>query len=257
MHSKSATALRYILPGWADRFADRLRIGQSTRHGGVSIGPYASLNLSLHTDDDPEQVRENRRRLARDLGFTPDRYAGGRQVHGDRLRVVAEPGYWEGYDAFISATPGILLSVSVADCTPVLIYDPVAGAVGAAHAGWKGTVANIAAKTVAALQEHFGSRPADCWAYIGSCIDACDFEVDADVADHFSTDYKNWDADRGKYFVDLKAANRAQLLQAGLAAGQIDISPFSTHSRNDLFFSHRADGGVTGRGLGVIGLRPA
>lgn len=258
MHSKASRtdrSVRYLSPNWAGRFAAALRVGQSTRLGGVSPTPYDSLNLSFHTDDDADNVRENRRRLAHDLGFTPERFAGGRQVHGDRLKVVEEAGYWEGYDAFICGRPHIYLTVSVADCTPVLLYDPVAGAVGAAHAGWKGTVAEIAAQTVRAMQREYGSRPADCWAYIGSCIAACDFEVDADVADHFDPVYKNWDAERGKFFVDLKAANRAQLLQVGLPAEQIAISPHSTQSRNDLFFSHRADRGITGRGLGIIGRR--
>lgn len=234
-------------------FQDRLAAAESTRHGGVSAPPYASLNLGLYTGDDPAAVRENRRRFFAALGFTPEQTAGARQVHGDHIRYVEDPGQYEGYDALITDRPGLLLTVTVADCAPVLVFDPRQGAVAAIHAGWRGTAAGIVDKTMRELTNRFGSRPVDCYAYIGTCIDECSYEVDADVADHFPRPYKRWDGDRHKFFLDLKGANRSQLLEAGVPAAQIGISSFSTVSDNRDYFSHRREKGRTGRLLAAIG----
>lgn len=253
----TATGTSFVAPDWADRFPRRLSAGQSTRHGGYSRGDYAGLNLGLYTDDNEKHVTANRRHLAGLTGFPHHRWAGSLQVHDNRILTVRGPGQWMGYDALITDRPGILLTVTVADCVPVLLYDPQHSAIGAVHAGWKGTVAEIVRLTVERMQEEFGTDPAAVYAWIGACIAECDFEVDADVADHFSSPCKRWDEQRGKYFVDLKAANRSQLLAAGLPEGQIGVSARSTVSSSKDFFSHRAEGGRTGRGLGFIGLKEA
>jgi hypothetical protein len=228
---------------------------ESTRHGGVSPPPYNSLNLGLHTQDGEQNVRENRRRFFAACGFSPEQTAGSHQVHGAEVLRIDQPGYFSGYDALITDVPHILLTVTVADCTPVLLFDPVRKAIAAIHAGWKGTAAGIAVNALAKMQEYYGTLPQDCLAYIGTCIDYCDFEVDADVADHFAEAHKNRNEQLGKYFVDLKAANRTQLLQAGIPSTQIALSPFSTVSDNRDYFSHRYERGTTGRLLAAIGLR--
>ncbi len=232
-----------------------LAAAQSTRHGGVSRAPYHSLNLGLHTKDEQNAVLENRRRFFAACGFSPKQTAGSHQVHGTEVLIVTKPGYFEGYDALITSQPGILLTVTIADCTPVLIFDPVRKAVAAIHAGWKGTVGGIAIKALRAMRENYGTDPADCLAYIGTCIDYCDFEVDADVADHFDDSHKQWDESRGKFMVDLKQTNADQLRQAGLIENRIEVSPFSTYTRHQDFFSHRFEKGKTGRMLAAIGRR--
>jgi YfiH family protein len=232
-----------------------LIIAESTRLGGVSSSPYASLNLGLHTPDEEKNITENRRRFCADLRFSSKQLAGGFQVHDSKIRQVQEAGQWEGYDAFITNKEGVILSVTIADCCPVLVYDPVHKAVGAAHAGWKGTVEEIATKMLLKMRDAYGTRPADCWAYIGTCIGADDFEVDADVADHFEATYKWWKPVTKKYHVDLKTANGDQLLRLGVSAGQMEYSTFSTVADNDRYFSHRAEKGKTGRMLAVIGVR--
>lgn len=237
---------------WADRFPGLLAV-QTTRHGGVSSGSLGSLNLGWYTKDRPENVRENYRRLGDALAFDPVRMAAGYQVHGSEILRVAAPGQTHGYDAFVTDRVGILLSVTVADCTPVLLYDPVRQVVAAVHAGWRGTVAGIAEKTVAAMHRWYGTEPRDCWAYIGACIDYADYQVDADVADHFAPAYRRWEPREEKYYVDLKGSNRDRLLGAGLRAERIEVSPFSTLSRAADFFSHRAAAGRAGRGIALIG----
>lgn len=231
-----------------------LAAAQSTRHGGVSPAPYHSLNLGKSTADDPANVVENRRRFCASLGFQPAQIAWSKQVHGDQIRLITEPGGAEGFDALVTNVPGILLAVSVADCTPILVYDARQQAMAAIHAGWRGTVAEIVAKTLIFMQKAFGTSGEDCFAYIGACIDECSFEVGDEVAVAFTEPFKRFDAQAGKFFVDLKKANAAQLLAFGIPEAQIEISPYCTMRHSTDFFSHRKDKGLTGRGLGVIGL---
>lgn len=227
---------------------------QSTRHGGVSTGAMGSLNLGAYTEDEPDLVRENQARFARLLGFLPEQVASLRQVHGSEVCRVGSAGHREGYDAMICDQKGILLAITVADCCPILIHDPVKSVVAAAHAGWKGTRDQVVTATLQAMQDHFECRPEDCLAWIGVCIGKSEYEVDADVADHFPEAFKTWDGGRGKFLLDLKAANRDQLVQGGLPTGQIEVSPLSTAARPEDFFSHRASRGKAGRGWAVIGM---
>jgi YfiH family protein len=230
-----------------------LLAGESTRHGGVSAGPYASLNLGKSTADDPAHVAENRRRFFAALGARPEQLAWAGQVHGDQIRHADEPGGEVGYDALVTDTPGVLVGVTVADCTPILIADLRHRAVAAVHAGWRGTAAGLVAKTLVSMERRFGTRGGDCVAYVGTCIDEASFEVGPEVAEHFTPAFRRLDAARGKWLVDLKAANAAQLEAFGIPPAQIEISPYSTVLHRADYFSHRADGGVTGRMLAVVG----
>ncbi len=232
-----------------------LVLAQSTRHGGVSPAPWDSLNLGLHTDDEAVRVRENRDRFFAALGFEASAVAGGRQVHGAEVCVVRRPGQYDGFDAFVTDRPGLLLSVAVADCVPVLLVDPVRGAVAAVHAGWRGTVAAIAMRSVQVMHRCFGSRPADLYAWVGVAIGYAHFEVGIEVARHFAEAHKKPTARPGKWLVDLKSANRAQLLQAGLSARRIEVAPWCTATHHAHFFSYRKGGGRTGRMLAVVGWR--
>lgn len=227
---------------------------QSTRHGGVSPVPFHSLNLGKNTGDAPSNVAENRRLFCTGLGFSANQMAWAKQVHGHQIHLVHEPGGVEGFDALVTNKPGIMLSVSVADCTPILVFDAHKNVVAAIHAGWRGTVAGIVAQTLQFMAEHFGTRGNDCFAYVGACIEECSFEVGDEVAAEFSAAFKRFDTGRGKYFVDLKKANTAQLQAFGLPENQIEISPFCSVIHHHDFFSHRKSGGKTGRGLGVISL---
>jgi YfiH family protein len=228
--------------------------GESTRHGGVSPAPYNSLNLGGATKDEPENVTENNKRFFSSLNIEFEKVAKSHQVHGAEILKVTTARRYEGYDSLITNIPEIYLAVTIADCTPVLIYDPVRKAVAAIHAGWRGTVQEIVFKTVMALQNEYGSDPQDCLAYVGTCIDECSFEVGEEVADHFISDFKRWDNQKNKFFVDLKQANKDQLLRAGIKPENIEVSPFSTVLNNDDYFSYRYENGLTGRMLVTIGL---
>ncbi|MEL6863315.1 MAG: peptidoglycan editing factor PgeF [Bacteroidota bacterium] len=250
---KKVTSNTTFLPAFSQFPA--LIAAQSTRHGGISPTPYASLNLSLHTDDHPNNVAINRQRFFEHLGIPMDRLAYSHQVHGHQVAIVDQAGALEGYDALISRQKGLFLCVTIADCLPILVYDPVQNGVAAIHAGWRGTVGRIVEKTLQLMIEHWGSRVADCFAYLGTAIDECSFEVDEDVARQFQDSHQRWDEKRGKYLIDLKKANMDQLLGMGFKRARISQSPYSTYLDNEHFFSYRKEGITSGRMLAVIGIR--
>lgn len=237
----------------------------TTRHGGVSTGTQASLNLAYGRGDTMENVEQNLRILARELGFDPAGFVMTHQIHSDIVRVVTEADCaglchrnYPSCDALVTNTPGISLLVFTADCTPLLFHDPVTGAVGAAHAGWRGTAQAIGAKTVQAMVEHFGCRPEDIRAAIGPNIGQCHFETDSDVPEAmisaFGEEAKAFIEKRGKkYHLDLKAINALSLRRAGVE--HIDISDDCTYCQSSRFWSHRVTGGERGSQGAVIHCR--
>lgn len=246
--------------------------GFSTRRGGVSAGPFASLNLGLSTGDDPAAVHENRRRFFGALGIDPDRTVGARQVHGDGVLVVdrhlvARSGFPrilldEGseYDALVTELPGLALTVSTADCLPILMADRRRGAVAAIHAGWRGTVRRVVQRAVETLRERYGTAPQDCTAALGPCIRACCYEVDAPVIEPLARALAGWRAwvtekDGGRWNLNLAAANRHLLEAAGLDPAAISDAGLCTRCRPDLFYSYRAQGHRTGRMMNTILLK--
>jgi len=244
----------YRIPGIFSQFPN-LIAAESTRHGGVSEGPYASLNLGGSTQDKPENITENVKRFFNALQVPLESVAKSHQVHGDAILKVTEPGRFDTFDALITNKPNVQLAVTIADCTPILIFDPACNAVAAIHAGWRGTVKSIVQKTVLALQKEYGTVPEHCYAYVGTCIDECSFEVGEEVAEHFDSSYKRLDTASGKYFVDLKLANCDQLINAGLKKENIEISACSTVINNSDYFSYRHEKGITGRMLATIGIK--
>ena len=251
----SSTTHLYRTPALFAPFGE-LRAAESTRHGGISPAPYHSLNLGYNTDDRPEHTTENRRLFFTALGIDPAAVASSHQCHGTSILTATQPGRYDGYDALITNEPGLFVAVSIADCVPVLVYDPVRRVVAAIHAGWRGTAGGIVGKTLRAMQDQFGTHPADCVGYVGTCIDQTSFVVSRDVADAFANDFVQESHQAGKFLVDLKAANARQFTDFGIPSAQIERSPYSTVLNNNDYFSHRAERGTTGRMLAVIGLKP-
>lgn len=235
----------------------------TTRLGGVSTGVCASMNIGVSRGDSPDHVAENYRILGRAIGFSPEAAVLTSQTHSDIVRAVTHADWGAGLqepklppcDALITAEPETALVVFTADCTPILLYDRVSGAVGAVHAGWRGTAADIAGKTVRAMCARFGSRPQEIAAAIGPNIGACCFETDEDVPRAMCDTLGNAArafirAERGKYYVNLKQINAALLRRAGVT--QIAISELCTACRTDLFWSYRRHGGDRGAQGAVI-----
>lgn len=229
--------------------------GQSTRLGGVSPHPHSSMNLGMSVNDLKANVQRNRELFFGELNIRPELVVISKQVHGNSVFVAYEPVITEGFDALITNKPNVFLAVSIADCTPILIYDTKKQAVAAIHAGWKGTVAEIVKCTLQKMQEEYGTQGQDCQAYIGACIAYSNFEVGEEVAQHFDSNFKKFDNEKQKWFVDLKAVNRQQLMDFGVNSQNIEISPYCTFQDGNLFFSHRRDKGLSGRMMAVIGLQ--
>lgn len=234
----------------------------TTRFGGISSGIFDSLNIGMHRGDDPEKVAQNYGILANVLDFDLSRLVLTHQVHSDIIRTVTKRDAqgldhheYPECDALITGDPGTALVVFTADCTPILLHDPVTGAVGAAHAGWRGTAADLAGKTVRAMQAEFGCDPANIRAAIGPNIGPCCFACDTDVPEamvdalgrsalnHIRT--KN-----NKYYVNLKEINAQFLRNAGVR--HIEISTDCTMCQPHRFWSHRVTKGKRGSQGAVI-----
>jgi len=229
--------------------------GFSTRIGGVSVGPYRSLNLWYDPGDARENVAANRKRFAEALGIDPPRLSTARQVHGDEVLEVRGAFFDRAFtaDGLVTNRPGVYLAAGTADCVPILLWDPEHRAVGAVHTGWKGTELGIARRAVEKLGRLFGSDPSGVLAAIGPAAGPCCYEVTEDVARLFSPEFLQRLPD-GRTHLDLWAANRRQLLEAGLRPENIDEAALCTICNPDLLFSYRRDRGVTGGMLAVIGL---
>jgi polyphenol oxidase len=217
----------------------------STRVGGVSEGPYSSLNLGILTDDDPDRVAENRRRLADAVGLRPEAIAMGWQVHGTAIREWEDgaPGYASPgedlprVDGHVTDRPGLGLLVLVADCYPVALAGD--GRVAMLHCGWRGLAGGIVRKALA----HFEAPPA---AAVGPGIGPCCYEVGDEVLDVFA---HVEGAARGR-MLDLRAIVERELREGGVQ--RIEHLDRCTSCEKDLYFSHRRDGGVTGRQSGLV-----
>ncbi len=228
---------------------------QSTRLGGKSIPPYESMNLGSNTQDNLEIIEQNKLIFTQELGFSPLQVVRAKQVHGVEILIADNAGYFDGYDAIITNKKNLLLAVSTADCVPILLYDFKTHAIAAIHAGWKGSCNMLTTKTMEQLSKTYDSNSEDIYAFIGPCIDKCSFEVNSDVANEFENAYVEYNDNKNKYFVDLKKQNADQLIKLGVNKNNIEISEFDTFERTDLFFSHRASKGVTGRMWTAIGMK--
>jgi YfiH family protein len=248
--------------------ADSLRVphGFFTRQGGVSGGPYASLNCSLSGGDAREAVLENRSRAARAIGAEPDRLVGLTQVHGTEVVEVTapwSPGDGPRADAMVTARRGIALGIVTADCAPILLADAGAGVAGAVHAGWRGAVAGVIERTVVAMVR-LGGDPAATVAAIGPCIAQASYEVAADlraaVVSHRAEHGRFFAAGRrtARWQFDLAGYCAARLAAAGI--GSVSVLDVDTAADEARFFSHRrrtlGGGGPIGHQISMIALEP-
>ncbi|MBI2756526.1 MAG: peptidoglycan editing factor PgeF [Chloroflexi bacterium] len=230
----------------------------STRHGGVSDGRFASLNISYTVGDDVAHVDENLSRLASAVGTRREELFAAYQVHGNAVTVVesdTEPR--PQCDVLVTRSPGRTLLLRFADCTPILLVDPVQRAVGLAHAGWRGTAVRTATAAVRAMVDALGTNPRDLLAAVGPAIGPCCYTVGDDVRAAFAD--RPWavrtEEQGGLVRLDLWEANRRALVEAGVPATQVEVARVCTHCNARQFFSHRANGGQpAGRFAAVLRL---
>jgi YfiH family protein len=247
----------------------------TTRHGGVSQGSFGEFNINAYCGDTPEAIAQNRKALCDELGVDDDRLLLPHQVHGVEIRLISNEFFdcrqpiqqmlLEGVDGVMTTTSGVCIGVSTADCIPVLFYDAPHHAACAVHAGWRGTLAQIARKAVVEMQQSFLTRPADLQVCIGPGISLRNFEVGDDVYGQFAsagfdmsrmarqfptTDEKVPQSLRDKilkWHLDLPECNRLQLQSIGVPADHIHLSGICTYEQVDDYFSARRLGVASGR----------
>lgn len=242
----------------------------STIAGGVSEGNYATFNLGMYSEDDIDCIAENRERLARILNIPEEDIIVPHQTHDDKVLIIDEAflrktdlekvRMLNGMDALITNQKNICIGITTADCVPVLVYDSDKEILAAVHAGWKGTVAKIAGKTVMKMIEAFGCNPDNLYIGIGPCISQKHFEVGDEVVDAFEKadfpmdeiSYRN--KETGKAHIDLQQANKLILIETGIPEENIEEANLCTFSHPDKFFSARRQTIHSGRMLtgGII-----
>lgn len=235
-----------------------------TRLGGVSDGPFASLNTGFLVGDREEDVRRNLTLIADSFSIPANRLILMGQVHGNRILILDGDGPPSGSvpacDGLITDRPGVALGIKTADCIPLLFVDPVRRVIGVAHAGWRGTALRIASRMVDLFEQRFASRVENILVAVGPAIGVCCYQVDTPVYAAFAPQPS---ADRflhpcpeeGRWMLDLASANRIALMERGAPAGNVLSARHCTACRRDLFFSHRASLGCTGRQINLLMLR--
>ncbi|NLL45450.1 MAG: peptidoglycan editing factor PgeF [Clostridiales bacterium] len=231
----------------------------TTRRGGKSRGIYSSLNLRINSDDEREAVRYNYETICGELGTSPEKLVFSRQVHKDAVRAVTSADCHKVLfsavpyeaDGLITCEKGLPLVIFIADCIPILLYDPTIPAIGAVHAGWRGTVLDITGKAIAEMKRHYGSRPENIRAAIGQGIDFCCFETGPEVPravrELLGKDAEAFIKPRGqKSMVNLKGINRFLLERRGVLPSNIEVSDECTFCLSEKYWSHRVTRGERG-----------
>ena len=239
--------------------------GFSTKLGGVSKGCWATMNISTTRGDDPEDVKENERRIARAIGVKPEDFTYTNQTHTTNVAVVRTEDKGKRFmetDGMITNVPGICLVTFYADCVPLYFVDPVKKAIGLSHSGWRGTVGKMGKVTGEKMQETYGSDPADIYAAIGPSIYQDCYEVSEDVIEEFrkSFDKTYWPElfykkENGKYQLNLWKANELIFLEAGIVPEHIAVTNVCTHCNPEILFSHRTTGNKRGNLSAFLALK--
>jgi YfiH family protein len=223
----------------------------STRNGS-NIPPYF-FNLSYKVGDSEERVSENRKKFFDALNIPAERIVFQKQIHSDICNFVNSPGFIPDSDAIYTNCNDLYLTVTVADCFPILIYSPETKVVAAVHAGWRGTMKRILLKSIMLMKNRFNIKLNELRVYIGPGISVKNFEVGYEIAKQFPPQYVF--QNNGKFFVDLKQYNFNQLMEIGVGIKHIEVSPLCTFEEKILLHSYRRDKNFSGRMVGLIGRR--
>jgi|WetSurMetagenome_2_1015567.scaffolds.fasta_scaffold03814_3 polyphenol oxidase len=242
----------YILKPYIFNSYPEIVFGFSTK---VSPGvePLYYFNLSYSVGDDKSIVDKNRNDFFETLGLANENVGYQRQVHSDIVKVIECGGDNGVSDALITSKKNLGLAITVADCTPIFIYDKKNKVIAAVHSGWRGTEQKILYKTLESLKQNFASTPVNLIAYIGPSISQANYEVGHEVAEKFDSNFAIWKDE--KVFLDVNGINYKLLLDFGIPKNQIQKSGLCTYEIKNLFHSYRRDGSVSGRSIGVIAIK--
>lgn len=240
-----------IKPYIFNRFTEII-FGFSTKIGDKHPSLFG-FNLSFSVGDDSIIVEENRKDFFKVLGLTSQSIASQKQIHSDIIKIIDSAGNNGESDALITSKKNLGIAITVADCTPIFIYDHQKKIIAGVHSGWRGTEKKILLKTLIKLKQEFHCNPDDLFIYIGPSISAQNYEVGREVADKFDSSYvikKN-----NKLFLDVAKANYDMLLGFNIPENQIQKSVLCTYEFGSILHSYRRDGINSGRSLGVIAIK--
>jgi len=234
-----------------------------TRRGGASQDEYKSLNMSFREGDEEFRVLQNWDRLATAFAIPMEQFLVVNQVHGDAIFVIKPHGsYFSSrdelnYDAIVTTRANLAICIKTADCVPVSVVDKVKKVIAVVHAGWRGSALGISAKVIELMQNQYRSQPQDILVAIGPSIGRCCYEIDQATADAFRKQnnhelFLQQGKKKDKWMLDLVEANRSQILEAGIPESNIEVAGFCTTCNQDMFFSHRGSGGITGRQINFM-----
>ena len=226
--------------------------GFSTKIGGNGKSAFG-FNLSYSVGDDKETVDLNRKSFFNTIGLDLDSVAFQKQTHSDIIKIVDLAGNNGESDALITSETNLGLAITIADCTPIFIYDRNNKVVAGVHSGWRGTEQKILAKTLLLMKEKYDTKPENIFAYIGPSVSVNNYEVGKEVAEKFNNKYVV--TTNGKLFLDVSKHNLDMLMDFGIPQNQIQKSKLCTYEFNSLLHSYRKDREKSGRSLGVIGLK--
>ncbi len=238
----------------------------TTKDGGVSEGIYKSMNLRFHSDDTHENVMENFRIIANEMGTDIDSLVLSNQVHEaviqnvtgkDRGNGILSENKWESADGLITNVCGVALTVFFADCVPVLFLDKKERVICAVHSGWRGTVGKITSRAIDKMVNEYNSKPENILTAIGPSIGVCHYEVSDDVAFSFAEAFSDEVLEKhgDKYHVNMQLANEMQMIQMGIPKENITQSGICTYCEHETLFSHRYTSGKRGNMAAVIKLK--
>ena len=231
---------------------DDIIFGFSTKIGLDRKDPFY-FNLSYNVGDSKLNVYQNRDEFFYSLGLEQEQVAFQKQVHGDTIKIINEPGYSGESDALITKRSGIGLAISTADCPAIFIYDVQNKIIAAVHSGWRGTQKKIIQKTLEILENKFDSNPRNLLVFVGPSISQKNYEVGPEVADLFDPIYVR--SEDSKLFLDIKKSNLDMILNFGVPEKQIEVSPYCSFEEKELLHSYRREGKVSGRAFGIIAMK--
>lgn len=226
--------------------------GMSTK-AGVKSGDLYFFNMSLNINDEKDKVLENRKAFFNHLKFADDEIVFQNQIHSDIITAVNSAGNCGESDALITAQKNLLLVLTVADCTPIIIYDAKNQVIAAVHSGWRGAENRILRKTLSRMYTEFNSKGENIYAYLGPSISQINYEVGKEVADLFDKKYVLHS--KSRFLLDVASVNYDMLIDFGVKPNNIQKSVLCTYQMKDLLHSYRRDGNKSGRSFSVIGMR--
>ena len=229
----------------------------TTRNNGISPKPFKSLNLGFNSGDSIENVEKNWHILMENIGLNETKIFTLNQIHSDKIviansKIIENSGQKIEGDAIITDLKGLFIAVLVADCVPIILYDPIKSIISVVHAGWKGSSLEIAKKTVEKMEKVFLSKPKDIIAGIGPSIGPCCYKVKNDVQKYFSNYRNAVIVKNNEYYINLWEVNKSQLIKSGINENNIEVSRLCTSCNNKIFYSYRKENPIGRFVAGIV-----